>query len=56
MPVPRDWARACATLAPLAERAIAGEAPSDLQLFEAAAEAYGVGRDVVAPLVAWAAR
>jgi hypothetical protein len=55
LPMPRDWDRARAILAPIGERARRGHAPSDVELFEASADAYGVARELVAPLVAWAA-
>lgn len=54
LPIPHRWERARALLAPLGERALRRPAPSDAELLEASAEAYGIGVDEVAPLVAWA--
>jgi len=53
LPVPRDWARARHTLAPLGMRATQGNVVSDLELLAAAAHAYGVRETDLAPLVAW---
>jgi hypothetical protein len=53
LPLPRDWDCARMTLAPMAERAMHGEAPSGDDLVAAALEAYGLKRRVVAPLLAW---
>lgn len=55
LPVPLDWARARSILAPLAERSSHDCPPSDVELFEAALEAYGLPRAPMAPLVAWSA-
>ena len=53
LPVPADWSRARAVLAPLGERARCGSPPSELELLDAALAAYGLEAEVVAPLVAW---
>jgi hypothetical protein len=53
LPVPRDWPHARAVLAPLAERALDGDAPTDDELLGAACHAYRLRREDVAPLVAW---
>ena len=53
LPLPADWARARAALAPLGRRARDGSPPSDVELLAAAASAYGVDEEDVAPLVAW---
>jgi hypothetical protein len=53
LPLPRDWPRARHILAPLAERALLGDAPTDDELYDAACAAYRVRRCDVAPLVAW---
>jgi hypothetical protein len=53
MPVPRDWARARTILAPLGARAVSGSAPGEVQLLEAACEAFGISRRSVEPLLAW---
>jgi hypothetical protein len=52
-PLPRDWMRAREILAPLAERALLGEVPSDEELLVAACRAYRLRRVDVEPLVAW---
>ena len=56
LPLPRDWTRARRILAPVAERAAAGEAPSAGELAELVMRAYGVRSVDVAPLLEWAAR
>ncbi|MCY7380580.1 MAG: hypothetical protein LH467_14730 [Gemmatimonadaceae bacterium] len=53
LPLPHDWSRAREILAPLAERALLGDLPTDEELLLAACHAYRLQRDVVAPLVAW---
>lgn len=53
LPLPRDWSRARGLLAPLAERALVGDVPSDEELLAAACHSYRVRRDDVAPLIAW---
>ena len=53
LPVPANWTRARAILAGLSERACGGSPPSDLDLLDAAVDAYEISRGVVAPLVAW---
>jgi hypothetical protein len=53
LPLPRDWARARAVLAPVAERALLGEPPTDEELIAAACQAYRLRREDVAPLIAW---
>ena len=53
LPLPRDWDRARKVLAPLTQRAMAGNAPSDEELLIAACRAYRVRRADIAPLVAW---
>jgi len=53
LPIPRDWSRARGILAPIAERALLGSAPSETALLEAACLAYRVTHDDVAPLLAW---
>jgi hypothetical protein len=55
LPLPRDWARARALLAPLAERALAGVAIADADLRRAALAAYDLPADAVKPLLSWAA-
>jgi hypothetical protein len=53
LPLPRDWMRARAVLAPLAERALLGDPPTDEALLAAACHAYRLRRADVAPLIAW---
>ena len=53
LPLPRDWPRARAVLAPLAERALLGHAPTSDELLTAACRAYRLRRTDVAPLIAW---
>ncbi|HEV7704945.1 MAG TPA: DNA methyltransferase [Gemmatimonadaceae bacterium] len=56
LPLPRDWRCAREILAPLAERAMEGEAPMPSELLDAATRAYRLRASDVAPLIAWAAR
>ena len=56
LPLPCDWQRARALLAPLAERAALGEPPGAGQLDSAVLRAYHVRPADVAPLLAWHAR
>ena len=53
LPVPREWVRARRILAPLAERALLGQPPTDSELLAAACHAYRLKHEDVAPLVAW---
>jgi hypothetical protein len=53
LPLPLDWPRARALLAPLGERALLGDIPSDAVLQEAACHAYHVRSADVSPLVTW---
>ena len=53
LPLPFDWSRARTILAPLAQRALAGDAPNDATLLAAACHAYRVRGTDVAPLIAW---
>ena len=55
LPIPVDWAAARNRLAALGRRAAEGSPPSDVELAEAAAHAYGVDAGELAPLVAWMA-
>ena len=55
LPVPRDWGAAREILAPLADKALRLQPPSDRDLLAAAADAYGLRRRDLAPLVAWLA-
>jgi hypothetical protein len=55
LPVPAEWARGRELLAPLAERGEAGERVTPSALRAAALAAYGVPREAVEPLLAWAA-
>jgi hypothetical protein len=53
LPLPRDWPRARALLAPIAERALLGQPPTTEELLAASCHAYRLRREDVAPLVAW---
>jgi hypothetical protein len=53
LPLPRDWQRARAALAPLAEQAILGTPPSESTLLAAACRAYRLREVDLAPLLAW---
>ena len=53
LPLPRDWPRARAILAPLGACASAGRPPSPATLLEAALEAHELDAGAVAPLLAW---
>jgi hypothetical protein len=52
-PVPRDWERARDILRPFARRAMHGRPPSELEMLEAALDAYGLKHRDVAPLLGW---
>ena len=56
LPMPRDWERARALLAPLAVRATAGDAPDDEELLRAVARAYRLRPTDLEPLLAWTER
>jgi Eco57I restriction-modification methylase len=53
LPVPRDWHRARATLAPYGERAASGDVPGSQELLDATLRAYGISHSDVAPLLGW---
>ena len=53
LPVPRDWERARALLAPLGRAGAAGDPPETQQLARMVAEAYGVPLERLAPLLEW---
>lgn len=52
-PVPRDWDRACALLAPLGRAASEGRAIDAWTLTERVLEAYGLSHGELAPLLSW---
>jgi hypothetical protein len=56
LPLPHDWPRARALLAPIAERAIMHEPPSAPALLEVVCAAYRLKQADVAPLLAWSHR
>ena len=56
LPVPSDWPRARAILAPLADRAIERDDVTGDDLLDAAVRAYRLRRADVAPLLAWGSR
>jgi len=53
LPVPTNWNRARAILAPLSERAHGGASPGTDELLDAVVDAYEIDREAIAPLVAW---
>ncbi|MDX2182560.1 MAG: N-6 DNA methylase [Gemmatimonadaceae bacterium] len=53
LPLPRDWSRAVALLAPLAEQAWNGTDPDPSELWHTVAEAYGVRPATLRPLLEW---
>ena len=53
LPLPRDWPRAKALLAPLGRAGHAGAPPSDEQLVRVVCDAYGIDSAEVAPLLEW---
>jgi hypothetical protein len=53
LPLPRDWSHARDRLAPLAERALLGDVPTETELLAAACGAYRVRTADVLPLIAW---
>ena len=53
LPLPGNWARARTILAPLAERALLGQAPTQGELLAAVTSAYRLRQEQLAPLVAW---
>jgi hypothetical protein len=53
LPLPRDWSRARELLAPLTERALLGDVPTQEELLLASCRAYRIRREDAAPLVAW---
>ena len=56
LPIPRDWERARALLAPLTRRALAGDVPSPPELIDVAARAYRVRLPDIEPLLTWSGR
>ncbi len=52
-PVPRDWERACALLAPIGREASAGRVTDAWTLTERVFEAYGVSHAELSPLLSW---
>jgi hypothetical protein len=56
LPLPRDWPRARAILAPLADRAIEHDDVSAEALLAAVLRAYRLRRADIDPLLAWEAR
>lgn len=56
MPIPHDWAHAVGVLAPVSERALRGDVPSQHELLVAALRAYRLSRKSVEALVSWTTR
>jgi hypothetical protein len=53
LPVPRDWHFARSRLAPLGERGMSGDTPSDAELLTASVESYRLTLAEVEPLLSW---
>jgi hypothetical protein len=53
LPVPARWGRVRKVMAPLAERAMNGDIPSDDELLAAALDAYALPLEKVRPLLDW---
>jgi hypothetical protein len=53
LPIPRDWNRAREQLAPLGERAMAGDLPRQDEMLSAALSAYGLPVSDIQPLLSW---
>ncbi|HZE08821.1 MAG TPA: N-6 DNA methylase, partial [Gemmatimonadaceae bacterium] len=53
LPLPRDWTRARAILAPLGELGMSGNIPSDADLLAAAVDAYALSMKDLQPLLSW---
>jgi len=56
LPIPANWERARALLAPLARTAIDGQPPSFNRLLSAVVDAYGLNESRVLPLITWMSR
>jgi hypothetical protein len=54
LPIPARWHLARRVLAPLCERAMSGDIPTDAELLEAALDAYEVSLEDIDPLLTWA--
>lgn len=53
LPLPRDWPRARALLAPLGRAALNGHLPHEMELLETVLDAFGLSHETVAPLLSW---
>jgi hypothetical protein len=53
LPVPADWNRARARLAPLGERAQHGDVPADDEMLSAVVDAYQLDLSDLQPLLSW---
>ena len=53
LPLPANWARACAMLGAIGERVAAGSVPDRHELTEAVADAYDLSAGALAPLLSW---
>ncbi|HKS07625.1 MAG TPA: hypothetical protein VJR92_15090, partial [Gemmatimonadaceae bacterium] len=56
LPIPRDWERAVALLAPLGVRGAKGDVPAREELLDACLEAFGTSRISVESLLTWGHR
>jgi methylase of polypeptide subunit release factors len=55
LPLPRDWNRAREQLAPIGERAMLGDVPSQDEMVHAALSAYGLQLRDMEPMLSWMA-
>jgi hypothetical protein len=55
-PLPASWERARDALAPIGQRAMAGNPPCDSELLDAVTHAYGLRASHVAALLDWSIR
>lgn len=55
LPIPHNWERARAILAPIGLAAFGGDEPSDSDLLQSALDAYGLNESTVAALLQWTA-
>ena len=53
LPLPKDWDYARAQLAPLGQRAMSGDVPTDAELLAAAVDSYRLMLDTIEPLLSW---
>jgi hypothetical protein len=56
LPIPSDWPAARSLLAPVGERAVAGEPPGDAELLDVVTRAFGLRPRTIRPLLDWSIR